>query len=58
MAEERTFFFTDNDSGEEFFVMAYTLSEARKKARALFVKPRYIEEVTFEEAEMMGLDTY
>lgn len=58
MAEERTFMFTDAESGEEFFVMDYTLSAARKKAREYFDKPKYIEEVTWEEAEMMGLDTY
>ena len=53
-----TYFFEDLATGEEFFVEADTLKNAQETANTYFEEPNLISKVTFEEAEMMGLDTY
>ena len=55
---ERTFWFEDYDTGEEFFVEVPTKEEAIKIARTYFADPSLIDVIDIEEAEMMGLDTY
>lgn len=56
--ENRTFYFYDKVSGEEFFVEAVTLEKARNIAMENFDEPVLIDEVDLAVAEMMGLDTY
>lgn len=58
MNENRTFQFYDAESGEDFFVEAKNKSEATKRAKQCFAKPKYIDEVTWEEAEILGYDTF
>lgn len=55
-----TYWFSDNESGEEFFVEIEesNTEKAYKIARRYFLQPRLIGIVSEEEAEMMGLDTY
>lgn len=57
--EEKTFWFTDNESGEDFFVEAADSRTAKAIAREYFgynvVSHGY---VTPEFAEMQGWDTY
>ncbi|MBQ5579577.1 MAG: hypothetical protein IIT40_12150 [Prevotella sp.] len=57
--EEKTFWFTDNESGEDFFVEAADSRTAKAIAREYFgydiVSHGY---VTKEFAEMQGWDTY
>lgn len=55
------FMFIDNDSGEEFFVECFSLSEAWEIAIENFGEDAdlaFIDEYTVEEAEEIGLDTY
>ena len=53
-----TYWFEDMVSGEEFFVEEITRENAFKIAYQNFKEPHFIDTVTNEEAEMMGLDTY
>jgi hypothetical protein len=53
-----TFWFYDAVSGEEFFVDALDEMEAESIAYEYFESPVFREEVSYLEAEMMGLDTY
>ena len=53
-----TYQFYDAESGEDFFVEAENKSEATKKAKRYFAKPKIIDKVTWEEAEILGYDTY
>lgn len=53
----RTFWFCDDDEGD-FLVEANTLSEAKRTAKKYFDNPCLIEEVSEEEAEELGFDTY
>jgi len=53
-----TYWFEDMASGEEFFVEEITRENAFKIAYQNFKEPHFIDTVTNEEAEMMGLDTY
>ena len=53
-----TYWFTDRESGEDFFVEAATPQEARATARDYFDRPAYRSEVSTEWAEMQGWDTY
>ena len=60
---ERHFLFEDTESGEEFIVGANNLEAARKLAwhvndTAPKWLPRYICELSDEEAEASGLDEY
>lgn len=54
----KTFYFTDLETGEEFFVEAKDKYEAVEIAREYFEVPSFNGEVPTEWAEMMGLDTY
>lgn len=55
-----TYWFCDDESGEEFFVEAKTREEAWKVATDIFEENslNYYGEVSFAFAEAMGLDTY
>ena len=56
--DKMTYWFEDMVSGEEFFVEEITRENAFKIAYQYFKEPHFIDTVTNEEAEMMGLDTY
>lgn len=58
MVIERTFKFVDRDSGEEFFVEAIDKVEAISLAGEWFNNAIFLREVSPEEAEAEGLDTY
>lgn len=58
MKIERTFKFVDRDSGEEFFVEAVDKVEAIDLASEWFDNAILLREVSLEEAEAEGLDTY
>lgn len=58
MEIERTFKFVDRDSGEEFFVEAVDKVEAISIASEWFDNAIFLREVSLEEAEAEGLDTY
>ena len=53
-----TFYFIDEATGEEFFVEADTIREAREIAFQNFEDPTFIRIVSYEEAEDLGFDTY
>lgn len=52
------FLFVDKESGEEFLVETDTLEEARETAKEYFKKPKFIERMSIDEGEWLGLDTY
>ncbi len=54
----RTFLFVDRVSGEQFFVKAEDRTAANKIACTWFEEPHNCGEVSDEEAEMLGYDTY
>ena len=54
----RTFLFVDRVSGEQFFVEAEDRGVANKYACAWFEEPHNCGEVSEEEAESLGYDTY
>lgn len=55
----KTYWFLDDESGEDFLVEANTKSEATKIAKVYFMKPILIEsDLTYEQAEYLGFDTY
>jgi len=58
MTIEKTFKFVDRDSGEEFFVEAIDKVEAISLASEWFDNAIFLREVTREEADAEGLDTY
>ena len=65
MREVRTLMFIDYDSGEEFFVeiektddLKADIKKAYEEIWDYFADPSFLEEVSAEDAEMMGLDTY
>ena len=53
-----TFYFIDEATGEDFFVEADTIKEARAIANENFEDPTFIRIVSYEEAEDLGFDTY
>ena len=55
-----TYWFRDDDTGEEFFVELdhACYKEARAIAKEYFEAPKFLGTVSEEEAEMMGYDTY
>lgn len=53
-----TILFTDKITGEDFFVVANSIKEAREIAKKYFECPRFIDVVSEEYAEMCGYDTY
>ncbi len=55
----RNFLFYDNDSGEHFIVEAESLAEAKFTAKDWFGEAvGYIDEISDEEADMLGYDTF
>lgn len=54
----RNFLFYDNEEGINFIVQANTIGEAIVVAHEEFPNPEFIEELTEEEAEMLGYDTF
>jgi hypothetical protein len=54
----KEYLFYDEVSGEEFLVETDTKEKAYLCAYAYFQEPKFIEEVSPWQAEMMGLDTY
>ena len=54
----KNYLFYDEVSGEEFLVETDMKEKAILCARAYFEKPRFCGEISYWEAEMMGLDTY
>lgn len=54
----RNFLFYDNDSGEHFIVEAESYLQARIIANDEFDDAEFVEEISYEEAEMLGYDTF
>lgn len=54
----KTFLFVDRVSGEEFFVEAEDRTAANKTACIWFEEPHNCGEVSWEEADALGYDTY
>lgn len=54
----KTFAFYDKETGEDFFVEAFDLTQAITIAKEYFEKPACQGEVSWEEAEALGYDTY
>ena len=54
----RNYLFYDEVTGEEFIVETDCRSKAILCARAYFEEPKFCGEISYWEAEMMGLDTY
>ena len=54
----RNFYFVDDETGEDFIVEAETLNKARYIATAYFAESQFLREISDEEAEMIGVDTY
>ena len=53
-----TILFTDKITGEDFFVEANSIKEAKTIAQNYFEEPRFVDVVSEEYAEMCGYDTY
>lgn len=56
--EMKNFYFVDNETGEDFIVVADTLRDAIHIASAYFEEPQFLREISEYEAEMIGVDTY
>lgn len=54
----KTYEFNDRATGEDFLVEAKDQNEAVTKAKEYFDDPKCFGEIDFEEAEMLGWDTY
>ena len=54
----KNFYFVDNETGEDFIVVADTLHDAIHIASAYFEEPQFLREISEYEAEMIGVDTY
>lgn len=52
------FYFTDEVTGEDFLVECDTFREAKIIAYENFEEPHFIEKLTVEQGEALGLDTY
>lgn len=53
-----TYHFYDEETGEEFFVEEETLELAKQIARENFESPKYLGEVDYFIADLLGYDTY
>lgn len=64
MYEIYNFLFTDNATGEDFIVEVEAMNIHEAKSQAQFVadeyfdEPKLVEQITEEEAESLGIDTY
>lgn len=56
--EMKNFYFVDNETGEDFIVVADTKHDAIHIASAYFEEPQFLREISEYEAEMIGVDTY
>lgn len=54
----KTYWFTDKETGEDFFVEATNPQLAKSIAKNIFDDPMFLGRVTEREAEEMGYDTY
>lgn len=54
----KNYLFYDEVTGEEFIVETDMKAKAILTARAYFQEPKFCGEISYFEAEMMGLDTY
>ena len=54
----KTFWFYDTRTFEDFLVEAPMKKDAVAVAKKYFKSPIFINEVTFDEAEELGFDTY
>ena len=54
----KNFYFVDNETGEDFIVVADTKHDAIHIASAYFEEPQFLREISEYEAEMIGVDTY
>lgn len=52
------YLFKDRETGEEFLVEAESYTEAVKIVRQYFNDYTFLEKLSVEEGEMLGLDTY
>lgn len=52
------YWFADMETGEEFIIEEITRENAFKIAKEYFKEPHFIETVSDERADAMGLDTY
>lgn len=58
MEQTKTYLFSDEITGEEFFVEAIDSTAAKAIAEQYFDEPKCLGPVSDYDAEMMGLDTY
>lgn len=56
--EMKNFYFVDDETGEDFIVVADTLRDAIHIATTYFEEPQFLREISEYEAEMIGVDTY
>ena len=56
--EMKNFYFVDDETGEDFIVVADTLRDAIHIASTYFEEPQFLREISEYEAEMIGVDTY
>lgn len=56
--EMKNFYFVDNETGEDFIVVADTKHDAIHIASVYFEEPQFLREISEYEAEMIGVDTY
>ena len=54
----KDYLFYDEDTGEKFIVEAENKEVAYMRAYMFFKNPKFDAELTFWEAEVLGLDTY
>jgi hypothetical protein len=54
----KDYLFYDEDTGEEFIVETENKEKAYMIAYTYFKEPKFIDEISDFEAEMLGLDTY
>lgn len=58
MFNKKNFLFEDQETGEVFIVERKDYKEAEKVAKDFFTEPRFIKEISYDYAEMLGIDTY
>lgn len=54
----KNFYFVDNETGEDFIVVADVLRDAIHIASTYFEEPQFLREIDDAEAEWLGVDTY
>ena len=56
--EDKTYWFYDETTGEEFLVVTHSVQYSKVIANKYFDNPKCLGRVSYYEAETMGLDTY